>query len=138
LYPELYSTLFDEEILQFRKMLNMGYYVSGNYNEEFIPGKRSYHKEYYPHDFIIIGYDDISQEFISASYLQDGIFQKHRISYEDMRRAFTTLKGEKKGMNFWKYNPDAKFELNLDQIISELSDYLHSTTSMKIFSNDRY
>ena len=27
----------------------------------------------------------------------------------------------------WKYNPDAKFELNLERVVSELSNYLHPT-----------
>ena len=137
LFHRLYQDVFDDEITLMRKMLSMGYYISGKYNEEHIPGKWTYQKKYRAHDYIIFGYDDISREFISASFLRDGKFQRHTIPYENMRRALETLRTYKRELYFWKFNTEFKFELNLDRVISELSDYLNSTTSLQIYADDR-
>lgn len=127
LYKELFRSLYKDQLLQFRKMLDIGFYVSGLYNEEHIPGKWAYQRQYYMHDFLLIGYDDIAKEFISVGYLADGVFQRFNIPYENMRRAVDTLKSETIRYRLWKYNPDAKFELNLERVVSELSNYLHPT-----------
>ena len=136
LIPDLYDAVFGNPILHLRNMIGMGYYPSGLYNEEYIPGKWAYQKQYNQHDFLLIGYDDDSEEFISVSYLQDGKFQRHAIPYGNMRKALTTLKTEKLQLLFLKFNAEAKFELNLNRTVSELSDYLRSTTSTKKLSDD--
>ena len=129
LYRDLYRSLFKDEILHLRRALSAGYYVSGTYNEEYIPGKWAYQRQYYFHDYLLIGYDDVKKEFVSASYLKDGVFQRHRIPYENMKQALDTAKRATTGFRLWKYNPDAKFELNIGRVINGLTDYLHSTAS---------
>ncbi len=132
LYPELYNALYSRDLLfQFRKMLNLGYYPHGNYNEEFIPGKEPFQKRYYSHDFILIGYDDRKQVFISVGYLLDQKFHRYSIAYEDMKKAVYSIRGPKIAYNFWKYNQEAKYELNISKLVTELSDYIQSTTSQK-------
>ena len=138
LYPDLYHSLYDDEVMLLRKMLNLGYYPQGNYNEEHIPGKWAYQKEYFSHNYIIIGYDDIAKEFLSAGYLMDRKFQIFSIPYENMRQAMKTLQTPKIEIHFWKYNSQIKFDLNLNRIVSELSDYLNSTTSLKMFSDNKF
>lgn len=137
LFPDHFELIFKDLIMLFRKMLNMGYYPHGRYNEEYIPGKWSYQKQYYAHDFILIGYDDIKQCFISVGYLQDGHFQRYNIPYENMYHALNSLNSPKISYNFWLYNSEAEYNFNLSRLLFELSDYLQSTTSMKIYSQNR-
>lgn len=137
LYPELYSALYTYDIIELlRRMIGKGCYPRGVYNEEFVPGKWSYQKKYYAHDFILIGYDDVSQNFLSAGYLEDEKFQRFLIPYESMRMALVSLKTEKFIADFYKYNTDAKYELNLKRIADELTDYICCKTSQKIYSKD--
>lgn len=138
LYPQLYYGLFEPLITLLRRMIDMGYYIGGSYNEEYIPGKRFYQKKYHPHDFLLIGYNDISKYFVSASFLQDWKFQRHLIPYENMENALKTRMTDKIELFFWKYNKEKTFVLNLDRIISELSDYLASTSSDPICIFDKY
>lgn len=43
-----------------RNMIAMECYLNGMYNEEYIPGELAYQTQYYPHDFILIGFNDIA------------------------------------------------------------------------------
>lgn len=131
-----YGILGFDILSLFRRMLSTGHYIQGNYNEEYIPGKWAYQNAYYYHDFLLIGYDDIKKVFISVGYLKDQKFQRYEIQYSDMLQSILTLKIEKLWFKFWSYNPDVKFVFNLSRVISELSDYLNSTTSLCIYKGD--
>ena len=131
LYPDLFDQLFGDETTCLKTMIGKGFYPYGLYNEEYIPGKWSYQKQYYAHDFLLIGYDDCTNEFVSVSYLRDGKFQRHTIPYENMGMALKTVKQEKKQFKFVKYNPNASFKFDRTRTVSELADYLQSTTSMQ-------
>ena len=138
LYPEEYNMVFKSSIINlFRKMLDLGYYPHGSYNEEYIPGKDCFQKEYYNHNFILIGYNDIEKNFISVGYLKDKKFQRYKIPYDCMEMAISTHKSPKISFNFWKFNEEAQFTFNYDRLIIELDDYLHSTTSLKINKQNR-
>lgn len=138
LYPEQSEFLLGMNILDiFKSMLDMGFYPHGNYNEEYIPGKWSYGEGYYVHDFVLVGYDDSLKSFISAGYLSDGKFQKYLIPYKNMDRAIATSQIPKLNYRFWKYNPNATYELNMQRIIQQLDDYIRSTTTMKVYTDDK-
>lgn len=136
-FSESFEDLLGDPLQLFRRMIDIGTYPNGSYNEEFIPGKYYYQKEYYSHDFLLIGYDDIEQQFISVGYLADQQFHRFVIPYANMEQALKTLQSSKMSYTFWMYNPNARFELNLNRIINDLSDYLRSTTSLKIYSKHR-
>lgn len=138
IFSNLYKILKIEPISLFRKMLNMGYYVHGIYNEQYIPGKKYFQKNYYSHDFILIGYNDILKKFISVGFLEDGKFQPYYITYDDMIKSIESLKPSKFAYNFWKYNEDYNFLIDLKRIVVELSDYLQSKTSIKMYTQNRY
>lgn len=133
-----YKAIFNSNIIyQFKKMMDLGYYPHGAYNEEYIPGKKYFQKEYHIHDFLLIGYNEINKYFISVGYLRDDKFQRYKIPYDYMNLAITTHKTQKISLNFWKYNEKATFDLDFDRLITELSDYIASTTSVKIFKENR-
>lgn len=126
-----------DEIELMKKMLRRGFYPSGRYNEEVIPEKLNYQRRYYPHGFLLIGYDDIEGGFISIGYLNDRKFRRFLIPYDTMKLALSTMQDYAFGSNFWKYNPDAVFKLDLPKIVSELSDYISSTTTRKVYSKGK-
>ena len=136
-FPALLEELFENPLQLFRTMIDQGTYPNGSYNEEFIPGKYSYQKEYYSHDFLLIGYDDVEQSFISAGYLADRQFHRFSIPYESMAQAIKTMRASKCSYTFWRFQPNAVFRLNLSRIVSDLCDYLQSKTSLKIYSKKR-
>lgn len=138
LYPEQYQLIFQADLLTlFRRMLNLGYYICGLYNEEYIPGKWNYQKQYHQHDFILIGYDNVKQCFLSAGYLKDRVFHRFEIPYDAMKQATATLKNPKIRYIFWKYNSDVQYRFDLQRLIADLSDYLTSTSSLKVVSRDK-
>jgi len=138
LYPQLYNSIFKNNIIfYFKKMIYNNCYIHGSYNEEYIPNKNHYQKSYFSHDFLLIGYDDSKESFLSVGYSKEQ-FTRYYIPYDCMEQSIITLKNPKFSFNFWSYNPLSSYELNMNRIILELGDYLYSGTSMKIFSKDRF
>ena len=70
-----------------KQMLEQGFYVSGTYDEFFIPGKGAYQVRSFVHGYIIYGYDDLKGVFKSAGYLADGRYKQFDIIYEDYYRS---------------------------------------------------
>ena len=134
LFPDSYNAIFGDLILHLQNMIAMGFYVYGIYNEEYIPGKQAYQKRYKQHDFLLIGFDTVLEEFVSVGYLQDGYFQRFSIPFESMRQALKTVKTEKLFLNFFQFHSEAVFRLDLAQTILGISDYLRSTASIQINS----
>lgn len=130
LFPKTYRAIFGDIIEELKRAISLGNYPYGSYNEEFIPGKVHYQKRYYSHNYLLIGYDDSEQAFVSVGYLEDHRFQRYRIAYEDMRRALETLQSPKIVSELYRFNPDAKFELNLPRVTRELSNYLASVPTL--------
>ena len=130
LFPTTYRAIFGDIIEELKRMISLENYPYGFYNEEFIQGKIHYQKRYYLHNYLLIGYDDDQQVFYSVGYLADQRFQRYSIPYEDMRKALESLQNPKIVSELYKFNPDAKFELNLPRVIGELSNYLSSTPTL--------
>lgn len=55
LSDELHKIWGIDYINLFKQMLNLGWYPSGRYNEEYIPQKNAFQKRYFYHDFILVG-----------------------------------------------------------------------------------
>ncbi|MBQ7335856.1 MAG: hypothetical protein IJW92_05245 [Clostridia bacterium] len=136
LKPELYAPLGFPYYELIKRMLHRGYYVYGFCNEEYIPGKSSFQRDYFAHDYIIIGYDDTEQYFLSAGYLADGQFQKYKMPYGDFEKAMTSLRDAIWKIHFYQLDEDAKFDFDLSCVISELNDYLHSTAPAPLIHAD--
>lgn len=134
---ELFSDLHFDIVTLLRKMLSCGHYVHGSYNEEYIPGKYSYQKEYFAHDFLLIGYNDISKCFSSVGYLKDGLFQRYEIPYENMLNSMITMKRERFEFNFRTYNQDAEYSINLECIKENITDYIQSENNLKQYQGDK-
>lgn len=137
MFSDTWNASVLDPVILFKRMIDMDCYVSGYYNEEYIPGKKSYNKRYFKHDFLLIGYDNFEKCFYSAGYLADGNFQGFTISYDNMMSSLNSLVPCKWTFDFWKYNDDANFFLDLNRLIQGLSDYVCSSTSIKISNINR-
>lgn len=99
-----------------------------SYNEEYVPGKQAYGIEYFPHDYLLIGFDDEKEVFNSVGYLTKQLVN-FEIPYKNMELALKTLKSNKPILNFYKYNTDKDFKVDVNKIISGLKDYISSSNS---------
>lgn len=134
LLKSTYKLLHIDLLDLMRDMICDGNYISGRFNEEYIPGKAAFSKCYYYHDFLLIGFSDTKRIFHSVGYLKDKVFQRFEIPYDNMIKSLQTLESPKITLDFYRYIPDSKFELNIERIISGLDDYLHSKNSLKQYT----
>ena len=110
-----------------KKMLSIGFYVEGNCNEKWIPGKYFYNRRYFFHPFILIGYNDIKKVFYSVGFLKDHRFQRFEIKYEDMLKAIETSDQCNIKLQCREYNKDFIFEFDLSKVISTLKKYIEAS-----------
>lgn len=120
-----------------RLMLKNGHYVGGCYNEKYIPGKRAYGGWDFMHDFVLYGYDDRRQVFFSVGYMKDSRCRAFEIPYEDFYRSIVQGISGKYQFSFFLYNESADYSLRPERIVSELWDYLHSTSKWGAKLSDR-
>lgn len=133
---EMYKA-FDIDIINImRKMLLQGYYIHGQYNEQYIPGKTSYDKKYFLHDYLLIGFDDNKECFVSVGYLEDGKFQEYVIPYESMRNAIISIANDKISVGFVGYDREFDFYCNLNKVKVGLKNYLNPTSDTVAHSGD--
>jgi hypothetical protein len=117
----------DWDIIQLLKeAINNGYYPNGLYNEEMIPGKKSYLAQYYLHDYMLYGYDDEKKSFLSAGYLSDQKYESFLIPYANMKAALLSRRDGKLFLDFWKYNEKKSPCFDYFKLKKELKLYLDS------------
>ena len=130
------NTIFDSPMLDYLKeQIEKGFYITGLYNEQYISAKK---KDYlFHHDFILYGFDDEIQSFISAGYI-DGIYQRFYIPYREFAEAagnnthhFIQIRGIKPNP---KYYNDV---LDLPKIYIVLRAYLESVDLYHNRSNSK-
>lgn len=127
LTSDLRQTLFGSYTEFLLKMINLGCYPNGNYNEALIPCKNTYGMEYYRHDYLLTGYDANTKRFQSVGYVDDFQFRFFDIPFDLMEQALTTLVERIVELCFWKINPAAVFSINIPSIRNELASYLNSS-----------
>ena len=123
----IYNNSRFELLKLIKKMLSIGFYVEGNCNEKWIPGKYFYNRRYFFHPFILIGYNDIKKVFYSVGFLKDNRFQRFEIKYEDMLQAIETSDQCNIKLQCREYNKDFVFEFDLSKVISTLKKYIEAS-----------
>ena len=113
-----------------RRMISLGCYPRGAYNEEHIPAKYPYKKFYHSHDYLLIGYDDDERVFHSVGYLPGHEFKRFTIPYDNMRESLLSLRVPVMYLEFLSYAPVNGLALDIDTIMRDLSEYINSTTSV--------
>lgn len=107
-----------------REYLRHGIYVSGSFNEKYIPHKNAYGRRDFKHSFLLYGYDQAEQIFYAIGYTDNAKFELYQIAYSDFANGILNV--EKPALLLRYFRPDTKLELNLQRIYEELGDYLHS------------
>lgn len=98
------------------------YYIHGIYNERYIPMKRSYRKNDFMHDFLLIGCDE--DKFVSVGYVADGTFRRFEITNADMLDSLHGLSGTEMNLRMISYNVDAKPTPNYKRMIERMAQYI--------------
>lgn len=119
-----------------RQCIDKEAYVSGMWNEYFIPRKDAYLKYNYERNYLIYGYDDEEKCFISAGYLGKNFWSdKFKISYDAFVESLM-IKHETIIFFTYTYNKAFNSSLDLKKIEKEISDYVNSNSLIK--SNKDY
>ena len=78
-----------EDIIKLFKMLiDNDYYIFINCNNYYVPNTSWYHKQHFPHDFLLYGYDDDRSSFNFFAYGNTIKLSRWEISYEDLMKAY--------------------------------------------------
>lgn len=121
----------------FKTLLHSGYYVSTYYNGQEIPHTIQGMEPTKRQVYILHGYDDTRQVFFAAEYLLSGDFRLVEVSYKDFYQYLLVEMPEKIIFQLILYNPETVYCLRPERILSELSDYVHSTSSREPLRDDR-
>lgn len=105
-------------------MLDEGFYITGAYNEFYIPSKRPYNKFNFNHDYVIFGYDN--ECFKSAAYMENSKYEFFDLKFEDYFKGVIKNTPQKIGLNFHQINKKYASQINIDLIKSKLHSYLRS------------
>ena len=127
--PELIKSLNATPLDIVKHMIKNGCYVSGGFNEKYIPGKSAFGKYDYHHDYLIYGYDDYESVLYSIGYLSQRKYVPFKIKYVDFSCAIDDNLQPKKSFEIWKYNSEYEFSINIPRIRTCFTDYYNSTTS---------
>lgn len=107
-------------------LVDMGFYVYCVGNTEHI--KIYNHKDYYAHNLMVYGYDDINKEFYIADFFVNGKYSNGKCSYGELEKALQTADVNRDFVNLMYgmklKEIDYKFELNL--LPEMLEDHLNS------------
>lgn len=115
------------DLIEFNKnMLSNGNYITGTYDEFYIPQKKPYNTYNFNHDYVIFGYDDEKGIFNSAAYLDNKLYTVFDLKYDDYYKGVTRNLASKSGLNFYSINKKYIPTINIEKIRNSLSDYLTS------------
>lgn len=127
------------DLIKFIKyMLKNDNYITGGYDEYYIPNKKAFDNFHFSHDYILFGYDDNQRIFKSAAYIKDRTYDYYDISYDDYYNAVTKNQINKTGLNFKKINTRYEPKINIELIISDLENYCCINNSVSDSNTDIY
>ncbi|AEY67382.1 hypothetical protein [Clostridium sp. BNL1100] len=108
-----------------KKCINNNIYVSGIWNEFFIPAKLGYMKFNFERNYLIYGFNDETNSFLSSGYIGDDIWDDFEVPYDDFVKSLVVKDGY---IRFNNYILNTNFNKGLDfSVISErIKNYLDS------------
>ena len=137
--PEIISNRYIDvtNLLQFA--MQSGYYITGAYNEYYIPRKKPYKAFNFIHDYILIGFDDSRNKYFSAGYIDTQRYELFEIEYSDYLQSICGIGTSR--INLWlhKMNQNIEVKFSLKPLIQHLENYINSVYgSDAAVSNDIY
>ncbi|GGH47291.1 hypothetical protein GCM10008014_10490 [Paenibacillus silvae] len=132
--PNLISFIKDQ--------INSNYYVLTHVDEYFIPNTSSYQKTRFAHAVMIYGYDDSTQEFQLAGFLDNSNYSQTTVSYTELKKAFEECDIYDDYLNFThllKINPEYHngkiYEFSLSYFAECMENYYTSFNEMENFQS---
>lgn len=118
--------MHEMDILSYNvEMLNCGYYISGHYDEFFIPGTKAFGKEPRNHRFILFGYDNQKKTFKSATYLDTGFYNCFEINFSDFLSAISS-NVPSRTLYYYSVNNEYKTHVDINLVRTQLNNYLNA------------
>lgn len=112
-------------------------YIQLCLNEFYVPDKKAYNNYDFIHDNLIVGFDNIKQEFTLLGYNKDNILALSLITYDDFAKAFYTVdsiltkslgvgsSGYASKVFLLRKRDDVVYELDKELIKESLIDFLN-------------
>lgn len=108
-----------------KECINDGIYVSGLWDEFYVPQKQAYHKYNYIRNCLIYGYDDEIQCFESAGYIGENIWSLFKISYSDFLQSMIVDEDFVR-FNTYIFNNNFNKTADIKRISNDIKDFLDS------------
>ena len=128
-WTEVYG-IQETEFIEFaKKHIVKGYYISGYFNEKYISAKAPYMKYDFYHDYLIYGFDDNNDCFLSVGYTSTGRYESFNIPYSEYFRSIFNSSFEIYTLDLLQFNVNYEFKIDLNLVKNLLLDYIQSTTT---------
>lgn len=135
LLKETYQKTNINIVSMIKKSLLNDLYINGQCNRKYI--ESVYNDDFFNFNFIITGFDDLTHQFILYGINQSDNFTSYRVGYSIFEQALFDTPKPNIPLTFWQYNKDAKFLIDLPNLIFELEDYIHSTNNRNHYTADK-
>lgn len=98
-------------------------------DEYYIPNRKSYEKNHYVHDALIVSYDEIKRVYSILGYDETYHFKKVSVTYDDVEKAF--VNNQNRDKLYILAARDRKYELDLKKMRAMLIDFVKGYDSRK-------
>lgn len=110
-----------------KEVLLKGRYIAGIYNEKYIKAKDYFNVKDFAHDYLIYGYDDKLESFISAGYTSTGFYESFHISYDEFYNSIFKSDIKSLSLKMVKCRQHKEFKTNFYVLQRDLNHYVNST-----------
>ncbi len=107
-------------------------YVNVFLDEYYTEHRLAFRTEHRTHDFLLYGYDDSQQHFLTVGFDENHRYTSTHIPYKALQNAFASVT-EKRSMVILRVNKEKRFALDFENIQEMVSDYLQSADTSKRF-----
>ena len=131
MFPSIYhNTKYITDYI--KECIDSHIYVSGMWDEYYLPPKDAYMKYNFERNYLIYGYNDETEMFYSVGYLGANIWNKFQISYYDFNKSLL-INSNKKHVcfNTYVFNTNFDKKIDVDSIYLDIENYLNSAPFMK-------
>lgn len=134
--PEVFSNNFIDLLGLIKFMIKSKYYLTGNFNEYYIPRKKTYKDFDFIHDYILFGYDDSKCCFKSAGYLDTQKYENFEIEYDKYLESIYKIGSNRVNLWFHRINTDFEVRFDSEFVMQQMKEYINSEHYSNIGDND--
>ena len=134
--PEVFSNNLIDLLGLIKFMLKSKYYLTGTFNEYYIPRKKPYKDFDFIHDYILFGYDDSECYFKSAGYIDTQKYENFEIEYDKYLESIYKIGSRRVNLWFHRINTDFEVKFDIEFVVQQMKDYVNSKRSSIVSNND--